>query len=327
MLRLFSRIDLMVRVLLLAMLLAVLLPAEGEWRALAQRVSDAAIFVLFLLNGMRLERAEVLRGMRNLRFLLPLVAWVFGAMSLAGMGIAALVGPLLPPLLALGFLFLGTLPSTVQSATAYISIARGNVASSVVAAATLNILGVFVTAPLFSALGGGEQVELGTDALVRIGLILLLPFAIGQLLQTRVSGWVERNRAVIGWADRTAIGIAVYVAMSGAVSQGILARVEPAGWAVLLGAVAAFLLFGFGGAWLAGGALRLDRGNRIAFLFGGAQKSTAMGVPLASILFPPAEAGFVVLPLLAYHLLQMVVSAPIASRLAAEPRPSPDSSG
>ncbi len=70
-------------------------------------------------------------------------------------------------------------------------------------------------------------------------------------------------------------------------------------------------------AWLAGGALRLPRADRIAFLFAGAQKSAAVGAPLATILFPPEEAGFIVIALLLYHFFQLVVAAPIASRLAA----------
>nr|WP_256439038.1 bile acid:sodium symporter [Erythrobacter sp. JK5] len=58
------------------------------------------------------------------------------------------------------------------------------------------------------------------------------------------------------------------------------------------------------------------RGDRIAFLFAGAQKSVAIGAPLAAILFPPEVAGFVIAPLLLYHLLQLVWAAPIATRLA-----------
>ena len=39
---------------------------------------------------------------------------------------------------------------------------------------------------------------------------------------------------------------------------------------------------GYGGAWLLAGMLNLPRGDRIAMLFAGAQKSVAMGAPLAT---------------------------------------------
>jgi len=51
-------------------------------------------------------------------------------------------------------------------------------------------------------------------------------------------------------------------------------------------------------------------------LFSGAQKSIAMGAPLAAVLFPPAVGGLVLLPVLIYHLLQLVLSAPVAARIA-----------
>jgi sodium/bile acid cotransporter 7 len=76
------------------------------------------------------------------------------------------------------------------------------------------------------------------------------------------------------------------------------------------------LLFGHGGAWVLGGLTGLDRGNRITMLFAGAQKSVAMGAPLAAVLFSPAMAGVVLLPLLLYHLVQLIVAAPIATRLS-----------
>lgn len=41
-----------------------------------------------------------------------------------------------------------------------------------------------------------------------------------------------------------------------------------------------------------------------------------MGAPLALVLFPPHDAGLILVPLLIYHLLQLVLSAPLASRLA-----------
>src|SRR5690606_29369399 len=117
-----------------------------------------------------------------------------------------------------------------------------------------------------------------------------------------------------------AIAIAVYVAFSGAVEHGLWQLVSLTDWAAMLLLVCVFLAVGFGGAWLLGGWLRLNRGDRIAFLFAGAQKSIALGAPLAAVLFPPAVAGLLLLPVLAYHLLQLVISAPIASHLAALPR-------
>jgi sodium/bile acid cotransporter 7 len=319
--RIAGGIDPLVCLLAVAILLASLVPVTGPYRPLAEAVSNGAIFVLFLLNGLRLPRAEVLSGMRHVRFLLPLALWCFGGMSLAGWVLAqAGTALLLPPTVALGLLFLGALPSTVQSATAYSSLAGGNVAVSVVAAAFLNVLGVFVSAPLFSLLAGSEAAAFDWAALERIALILLLPFVLGQLAQSKAGHLVRDHRRLATWMDRMAIAIAVYVAFSGAVEQGLWELVRPSDWTALLMLVGVFLVIGFGGAWLVGAALQVERGDRIAFLFAGAQKSIALGAPLASVLYPPAVAGLLLLPVLTYHLLQLVISAPLASRLAALPR-------
>lgn len=311
-------LDPMVRLILAAIVLATLLPVKGLAREIAQGVANAAVFLLFLLYGLRLSRGEVLAGLGNHRLLVPLVLWVFGAMTLAGWGLWQAGGAFVAAQIGLGFLYLGTLPSTVQSATVYSSIAGGNVASSVVAAALVNILGVIVSAPLFALLAGTEGGGLHTDTLVKIATMLLLPFVLGQALQRWARHWVMEHRTLTTRLDRASIGIAVYVAFSGAVEQGIWTRVDLSAWAAILVGCGLLLAFGYGGAWLLGGLLKLPRGDRIAMVFAGAQKSVAMGAPLATVLFPPAAAGVILLPLLVYHLAQMVVAAPIAARLKAQ---------
>jgi sodium/bile acid cotransporter 7 len=308
--------DPMVAVLLAATTLALVLPATGEARSFATMVSNGGIFVLFLVNGMRIRRAEIARGLANWRYFAPLMLFVFGAMALTGMGFAALAGTVLPPLVALGFVYLGCLPSTVQSATSYTSLAEGNVGLAVVGAALINIAGVFISAPMFALLGGSEAGDIGSEAIIRIGLILVLPFVIGQLVQDRVIERIAAHRARIAWLDRAVIGIAVYVAFSGAVEQGLATMFAPADWVVLIALVLAMLALALGAAWGMSGLLGLPRADRIAFLFAGSQKSVAIGAPLAAILFPPASAGFVIAPLLLYHLAQLVLAAPLALRLA-----------
>jgi sodium/bile acid cotransporter 7 len=245
----------------------------------------------------------------------PLVAWSFGAMAAAGWLVWQAGQGWMPPLLALGFLYLGCMPSTVQSATSFSSLAGGNVASSVVAAALLNLLGVFVSAPLFSLLAGGEGAAFDSAVLLKVVGILLLPFVLGQLAQNWLGGWARDNRKLVIGMDRATIAIAVYVAFSGAVEQRFWDRVDLPGWGWLIGGTALLLLFAHLGAWLLGAAVGLDRPNRIAMLFAGAQKSIAMGAPLATVMFTPAIAGVILLPILLYHLAQLVLAAPLAARL------------
>ena len=306
----------MVRLLTGAILLAVLLPVTGAAKEVAQIVANGFVFLLFFMNGVRLPRHEVLTGLTNHRLLWPLVAWCFGAMTLAGWLVWQAGQGWVPPLVGLGFLYLGCLPSTVQSATVYSSLSGGNVASSVVAAALLNLLGIFISAPLFSLLAGGESGGLHADGIIKVVGILLLPFILGQLAQGWLGAWARDHKATVTFMDRMTIAIAVYVAFSGAVQQRFWERVDPGAWGWLVLGTALMLAVGHYGAWLLGGLVGLDRANRISMLYAGAQKSIAMGAPLATVLFAPAAAGIVLLPALLYHLAQMVIAAPVSTRLA-----------
>ncbi|MBH9536246.1 bile acid:sodium symporter [Novosphingopyxis sp. YJ-S2-01] len=307
--------DRFVLLLFATVLLASVLPVSGRSAEIASIVSSAAIFLLFLLHGLRLPREELGRALKNWKLQAALFVFVFAVMAGAGYGLSHLAMIWLPTDLALGLLFLGTLPSTVQSATAYSSLAGGNVAASVVAAALLNLVGVVLTPILFAALASTAGVSVTGDAVIRIMTILLLPFALGQILQKWLRPLVAERKALVTWMDRSAIAIAVYVAFSGAVVDGALGKVSAGEFAVLGAAIAAFLSFGFGGAWLVGGLLRLDGPDRRTMLFSGAQKSIAIGAPLAAILFSADRAGIILLPVLIYHLSQLVLSAPLAARL------------
>lgn len=309
--------DRFVPVLLATILLASLLPVRGGAVPVAQGVSTAAIVFLFFLNGVRLPRDEVLNGILGWKLQGAAFAFCFGAMALFGFAAQEATRPLLPAMLALGFLFLGVLPSTVQSATAASSLAGGNVAASVVAAALLNLAGVVISPLLFAAIAGAEG-EIHGEAVLRIVSILLLPFVAGQLAQRWLRPWVLAHRGLATFMDRTAIAIAVYVAFSAAVVAGIWDLLDGREIGIVFGAVAVLLALSFGGAWTLGGLLKLARADRITLLFSGAQKSIAVGAPLAATLFPPATAGMVLVPILVYHMAQLILSAWIAPALKAD---------
>jgi sodium/bile acid cotransporter 7 len=299
-----------------AVLLATLLPVRGSAKDIAELLFNAGIFSVFLLHGIRLERHEVKAGLGNIRLQGTIFFWVFGVMLVIGLLLSLMLGEVLPADVALGFLFLGVLPSTVQSATSYCAIARGNVAASVVASAFINIVGVFLSPLLFALLAQAAGVEITSDTIVKLAAILVLPFILGQVFQSRLRPWVIQHRDLTGWIDRGAIALAVYVSFSAAIIAGMWSRVSGGEFGWLAAALMLWLGLAFGGTWLLGGLMGFGRPDRKTLLFSGAQKSVAIGAPLAAIIFAPERAGLVILPLIFYHLAQLFLSAPIAVRLA-----------
>ncbi len=311
--------DNFVLVLLGIIVLASLLPVRGEMARIAELVSALAIFLLFFLHGLRLPRAEVLTAMRNWRLQLIIFLFVFAVMPLAGQAVATIATPFLPAIFITGLVFLTILPSTVQSAISYSSIAGGNVAASVMAAAALNLSAIFIT-PLLVVLliGGVGNAGIGGDVVIKIAAIVLLPFTIGQIAQGKLGSWAAKRKSLLSFMDKAAIAIAVYVAFSASVVAGLWSRVDMGTLVILTGFIVLLLAFAFCASWLLGKMLNIPRTDHISLIFAGSHKSIATGAPLAAILFAGPEAGTIILPALIYHQLQLIVSAPVASRLARE---------
>ena len=295
---------------------ATLLPARGQGLAVVSVISNVAIFSLFFFHGLRLAHEAVWAGLKHWRLQLAVLGFVYGALPLLGLAVSALIPAMLSPELWLGIFFLCALPSTVQAAIASASMAKGNIAASVIASAVSNLSGVILTPLIFAALAhvGGGSGDLSNVG--RIASLLLLPFALGQIARHWLAGWAERNRVWIGRLDRTTILITVYVAFSAAVNEGLWGRLDGAEMLRLLAVVLGLLGLAFAGAWTLGGLIGLKREDRITLLFSGAHKSLATGAPMARILFPAAQAGMIVIPLMLYHQLQLTISAWIAARLA-----------
>ena len=313
---LLSRIipDRFIWVLMGAIALASLVPVRGDGVETANLVSSGAVFLIFLLHGIRLPRTQVVEGLRNWRVQGSLSLFIFVFMSLAGWGISTAVGGWLPPMVALGFVYLGVLPTTVQSATTYTSLARGNVAISVVASAINNLGAIIITPMLFTLIAGGSGggAGLSADLGIRIASILLLPFIIGQSVQRWARPWALAHGALIKTMDQSAIAIAVFVAFSAAVVDGIWGKLSGSDYALLLFGVAIFLTIAFTGARQLGRMLGVNHADGSAIIFVGAHKSIAVGAPLAALLFPAHAAGMVLLPVLIYHMAQLILSAWIA---------------
>jgi solute carrier family 10 (sodium/bile acid cotransporter), member 7 len=299
-----------------AVLLGWLLPATGMGLEIARQISTVSIFALFFLHGLRLPRHEVLKAARSWKLQGAMLAFSFVAMPLAGLLLAKSVGWMMPAALVIGLLYCAMLPSTVQSAISYSSMAGGNVAASVVGAAVSNLAGIVLTPALVALLiGASAGVSLGSDTIIRIATMLLLPFALGQAAQHWLGTWAQRQKPMLAFFDRLVILIAVYVAFAGAVASGSLSALDLSTLAILGTALAMLLAFAFVGAWGIGALLGLDRADRVSLVFAGAHKSIATGAPMAAILFGPA-AGLIVLPAILYHMAQLLLSAPMAARLA-----------
>lgn len=302
-----------------AVVLASLLPARGGFAVAVGWLSTVTVVLLFFFHGAKLPRDAVMAGIRHWRLHLVILGCTFVMFPLVGLGLARGFPGLMPPTLWTGVLFLAALPATVQSAIAFTSIARGNVPAAIASSSASQMLGIFLTPVLVGLLAGAHGEAAQLSGIGKIILLILVPFTVGHLLQPWVGAWVTRNKATIAITDRATIVIAVYSAFSVAVIEGIWSRLPIGVLAVLLAVCALFLAIALGFCWGIGRMLGFSREDRIAILFCGTKKSIIQGVPMARVLFPAADVGIVLLPILIFHQMQLMVCAAIARRYAGEP--------
>ena len=297
---------------------ATVAPVRGDAALAMGWVTKAAIALVFFLHGARLSREAVVRGLTHWRLHLVVLTATFAAFPLLTLGLAALPAWITPPELAVGLVFLGCLPSTIQSSIGFTAIARGNVAAAVAAASASNLLGIALTPVLVGALLHAQGV-VDASSVQAIVLQLLVPFVAGQALRRWVGPWITARARVLSWVDRGAILLVVYTAFSGAVVEGVWNRLSALDLLRLLVLctvlLAAILLLTVAAARL----LRFDKADEIAVVFCGSKKSLASGAPMAAALLPAAAAGVAMIPLLVFHQLQLMACAAIAQRYAVRP--------
>lgn len=303
--------------IMLMVVLASLLPVSGQGAVWFGWLTKAAIALLFFLHGARLPREQVIAGLIHWRLHLTVLAFTFVLFPVLGLGLVQLPEWLLPAPLAAGVLYLCLLPSTVQSSIAFTSQARGNVAAAVVAASASNLLGVILTPLLVGLFLHTTTGGLSLKAIQDIAVQILLPFILGQLARPWVADWVARNAKLVSYTDRGSILLVVYGAFSAAVVGGLWKQVSALELTVLLVICAVLLAVVLTASLLAARALKFSKEDEIVVVFCGSKKGLATGVPMASILFPAATVGFIVLPIMLFHQLQLMACAVIAQRYGA----------
>lgn len=312
------KIDPFLLILICVVLTASVFPCEGQTKVVFEYLTTFAIGLLFFMHGAKLSFQAIVVGIKNWRLHLFIFATTFILFPILGVLMQFLVPTFLPYELYLGFVYLCVLPATVQSAIAFTSIAKGNVAAAICSASASTLLGVFITPVLVGLLmhtqAAGSMNLL--DAISSIMLKLMLPFVLGHLSRRFIGKWVDKYKTVIAKTDRLSILLVVYVAFSDAVANGIwskislLSLIEIIFYSIVL--LTIVLLATTYGARLLG----FNKEDEITIVFCGSKKSLASGIPMASVIFPMSIMGIMILPLMIFHQVQLMICAVLAARYA-----------
>jgi sodium/bile acid cotransporter 7 len=297
--------------------LAAILPELGStestipWKPFIQ----VGIALLFFFYGLKLDPGQLRSGLSNWRLHVLIQATTFLGFPLLVFSLVQFV-PGLDPNFALGISYLGALPSTVSAAVVLVSISGGNVPAAIFNASISSLLGVVMT-PFWMGIAGGEvagELDLWAsivDLSIKVVLPVILGLAMHRYLFPKIKPYLNRLK----YLDQTVILSIVFTTFSESFSQRLFTSFS---W-VSLGGLALVMLFILllvvGILYLLVRSLSFSKEDQIAAIFCGSTKSLVHGVAIGKVLFPSAAIfGLVLLPVMLYHLQQLILGSLLARR-------------
>lgn len=296
---------------------ASMLPARGYMVPVVDDAVTVLVFLLFFLYGARLKPSETLAGIRHWRLHLTILVFTFVVFPIIGIALRLLVPWALSNMLYLGLLWVCLVPSTVQSSINFTSIAHGNVPGAIVSATISNLLGTFLTPLLaFALVSSSSGVTITPSSILDVLLQILLPFILGQLSRPLTSRFVTEHKKPLKFVDNGVILVVVYSAFSSGMRERIWSMTSIGQLGLTIGICLVLLALMLWLTWTVPGRLGFNRADRIAIQFCGTKKSLATGLPMAAVLFAGQPIGLIVLPLMIFHMTQLIACGAISSRYA-----------
>jgi len=236
--------------------------------------------------------------------------------------LAFLVAPVLPSELATGLIVIAAIPCTLASAVVWTRRAGGNDAVAILVTMITN-LACFLVTPAWLQVLTKTSVAIDLLGIVsRLGLLVVLPIVVAQLLRlsSRMANFATTHK--LGFGVAAQLGILTMVLL-GAIRSGVELAHNSApetggstaiawhGWLLMLAAVVAVHMIALLVGHALAGALGMERPERIAVGFAGSQKTLAVGLDLGLEFY----GGLTILPMVAYHVSQLLCDTLVADRL------------
>lgn len=310
--------DRYVCLLILAAVLGFLLPGLGasDGPLHLGLVTKLGISLVFFLHGANLAPESLAAGVKNWKVHALIQATTFALFPILGGILFVALDGVMSDSLRLGFFFLAALPSTISSSVAMTAIAKGNVPVAVFNATLSGLLGMVLTPAMVSLVTATGVMQFSLlDAMGNIALMLLAPFAIGQLVRPVIKQIVIKHKSVLSMLDRSVILLIVFTSFATSTAGGIWTRFSAGEILATVGLVLVLLAIAFSMTIWLSRLIRLPLQDEAAVVFCGSTKSLANGAPIAQILFAGSPLlGVILLPLMLYHQLQLIGCAILAQR-------------
>jgi sodium/bile acid cotransporter 7 len=276
-------------------------------------IINLGIAFVFFFYGVKLDPKQLRSGLSNwklhlliqlstflifpvlVHFLLKLIPWVDSDFSL-------------------GITYLSALPSTVSASVVMVSIAGGNLPAAIFNASISSLLGVVLTPAWMGFLVGGGEGELDFwNTLGELTLKVILPVILGILAHSWLFPKIKSILPKLKYIDQTVIMIIVFTSFAESFAQRLFSAYQLTTiWTIAGTVLGIFILI-----WLLldllSKLLKFSIQDRITTLFCGSKKSLVHAVVIGKVIFPdPAVLGLVLLPVMLYHIQQLILGSILA---------------
>jgi sodium/bile acid cotransporter 7 len=224
-----------------------------------------------------------------------------------------------PADLGFGLVLMASVPCTLSSAVLWTRLAGGDEATALLAVLLSTGFSWLFTS-LSLTLATASSIALPQSMMLGLLLVLVVPVAVGQASRQipGLSATVKRHRMLHGVMVRLLI-LAIILKAALDLPRHV-AQLHPLDLLRIAALCLAVHLGAFGVALWGGQVVGLSRGGRIAAAFAGSQKT----LPVALYLFETyyrQSYPLAVVPLVLYHVGQLVIDTFLADLLARRPRP------
>lgn len=305
--------------LFLAVVLALLAPSLGarDGPLQTRHLTGWAVALIFLVQGLQLPAGEVRRGFTFWPVHVFCQAWMFLVFPCFGFLLTWLLADGLPAAFRIGLLYLCFLPTTVATNAAFSTQAGGNGAVSLFNIVVGNLAGIFISPAVLAWLlqqRAGVEIDL-RPLLQTLAWQIVLPFLLGQLGRRRLAEWIESKKHLCRITNNYLIFFIVYAALCNFLTSHHLPD-RGTGLGILLLGTLALLGGGSLACWLILRKLPWKQEFRVSAFYSSTQKTLAAGLPMAGALYVAAgndatlpPLALVILPLLLYHIGQLILGA------------------
>ncbi|KAK7962122.1 sodium bile acid cotransporter [Apiospora aurea] len=301
---------------------------EAQQEAKTRITQYVTIAVIFFINGLTTRTEDLVANIRRWRchVFIQLMGFFFTSLTMLGL-VAAIASnrALLDPLLLNGLVILGCLPTAFSINTLMARKAKGNATLTLTESVFGNAVGPFLSSLLvlgYTSISkwytevlpktDGGLGELLRKIFLQFGLTLILPLAIGQLVQSffpKVVGKVMHDYQAIRLGSLSLL-VLLWSGYDSAFASHAFADVEKTQiFGVVVICLSLFVLWML--VTIAASITFLDREDTIAAAFCIPTKSPALGIPLATILFAGMsveDTAKVHIPLIIFQFVQTCLS-------------------